>query len=193
MGQRLIVTVEKDAQEIAKLYYHWSAYSSASAEITADLIKYLDAHKDMDTRLACIRFAEEKGGCIRNGNEGTEFEAISEMFPNETFKEDGNRNFGLVALTKEGMKGLQDWSEGGVTIDLDNRTVLNWINWSFNNIDDIKAENEDFDENEIIISDVDICDYSFEDADYVYNICNEAEDKGNGYVKCGDVYYGMIY
>lgn len=193
MGQRLIITVEKDAKQIAKLYFHWSAYSSSSAMETADLIKYLDAHKDMDTRLACIRFAEEKGGCIDGGKESVEFKAISEMFPDETFKENGSRNNGLVALTEAGMSELQYWSDGDVTINLDNRTVLNWVNWSFKNVDDIKAENEDFDENLIIVSDIDICDYSFEDADYVYNICNEAEDKGNGYVKCGDVYYGMIY
>ena len=192
MGQRLVITVEKDAQEIAKLYYHWSAYSSPSASITADLIKYLDAHKDIDTRLACIRFAEEMGGCIRGGKESAEFKAISEMFPNETFKEDGDRNDGLVALTEEGMSELQYWSEGDVLLKLDYREVINRVNWSFDNIEDIKAEYEDFDESEVIVSDVDICDYSFDDADYVYGICYDAECN-NGFVKCDDVYYGIAY
>lgn len=127
MGQRLVVTVIKDSEEIAKLYYHWSAYTVSALEETARIIDcLLDEENDTaDLRLRLIRYVEGNGGCIQGGSESEEFERISQMYPGQKFSDDGSRNYGLIALSEEGMTSLQDWSEGDVYVDLDNETITN--------------------------------------------------------------------
>lgn len=184
MGQRLIITVEKDSKEIATLYFHWSAYTLSSIEETAALIGFLDAHKKMDTRLACIRFVEENGGCIDGGKGSSEFKAIQKMFPNETFKDDGNRNNGLVALTENGMSKMRSWSEGDVTINLDDRTVLNWVNWT-------TRDSSEYDKSKISSTKYDISDFSFDEIDDVYEVVDIASRLGLTLEHNG-VYYKLI-
>lgn len=54
MGQRLVVTVIKDSEEIAKLYYHWSAYTVSALCETARIIDCLLEMKMILTICACV-------------------------------------------------------------------------------------------------------------------------------------------
>lgn len=129
MGQRLVVTVNVKGEDIAKLYYHWSAYSISALAQTRDILNcLLDNDNEIeDLRLRLIRFVESEGGCIRGGGDSREFAAIQAMYPNEVFKTEGSRNDGLIALTEEGMDDLEGWSEGSVTIYLDDGIVWNSV------------------------------------------------------------------
>lgn len=121
MGQRLVISVDVMGDTIAKLYYHWSAYTESALYETQKVVDCIYNHEDetvKELQLRLIRLCEANGGGIRGDDEEQKY--IRNMFPNETFKTDGySRSYGLIALSKKGMQELQDWSEGDVTIDID--------------------------------------------------------------------------
>ncbi len=41
MGQRLVVTVNQYGKDIAKIYYHWSAYSLSALQEAREIINVL--------------------------------------------------------------------------------------------------------------------------------------------------------
>lgn len=139
MGQRLVITINQYGEDIAKLYYHWSAYSLSALQEARDIINVLydDENEEKDLRLRLIRFCENNGGGIDGGENSEEWKRITEMYPNEVFKKDNiSRNYGLIALSKEGMENIQTWSEGDIYINLDEDEVINYVNCYYEDIDD---------------------------------------------------------
>ena len=125
MGQRLVITIEKNEKSIAKIYYHWSAYTYSALLETRKVINCIYNHKDETEKemlLHLIRFCEANGGGIDLYE--SELKYIQAMYPNETFKtENCSRNEGLIALSEKGMAEMQSWSEGDVYIKLDDNSV----------------------------------------------------------------------
>lgn len=123
MGQRLVVTIERKEKEIAKLYFHWSAYTGDALYATRDIVHCIYNHKeetDREMLLRLIRFCEERGGGIDSGNKGLAWQYITTTYPGEKFKSDGiSRSDGLIALDEDTMEEMQRMSEGDVYIDLD--------------------------------------------------------------------------
>ncbi len=123
MGQRLVVTIERSQRPLARLYFHWSAYTGDALYATRDIVHCIYNHKDEtdeEMLLRLIRFCENRGGGIDSGDSGEAWKHITAMYPEEKFKADGiSRSDGLIALDKETMKEMQSWSEGDVYIDLD--------------------------------------------------------------------------
>ena len=129
MGQRLVITVQKNNEIIAGIYYHWSAYSLSALEETRRVLDCLldEENPIKDLRLRLIRFVETNGGVIDGGFTSDEFKRIREIYPHENFKTNGSRNDGLIALTKEGIADLESWSEGDILIDLDAQIIFNSV------------------------------------------------------------------
>lgn len=148
MGQRLIITVKQSGEDLAKIYYHWSAYTYSALLEAKDIIECIYNHegetiKEMQLRL--IKFIEDNGGGI--WGEESEFKYIQNLYPNEVFKTDGySRNKGLIALSKDGMKELQSWSEGDITIDVDTDTVENTVFGWYSNLSEYNEAREEWDE-----------------------------------------------
>ena len=157
MGQRLVVTVKTKGQDLAKIYYHWSAYTYSALLETRKIIDCIYNHNDETERelqLRLIRFCEENGGGITGTEEYNEHEHIQKLFPNETFKtDDYSRSNGLIAISEKGMAGLQYWSEGDVIINLDTDQVDFSVYYSYEYLDyyieERKEWDEDFDEEEM--------------------------------------------
>lgn len=142
MGQRLIITVKQNKEDVCKIYFHWSAYTYSALLETKKIIDCIYNHEDetvKEMQLRLIKFLEANGGGIRGDQ--YEFEYIQKMYPNETFKTDGySRSNGLIALSKTGMDELQYWSEGDIIIDVDEGIVENTV---FGWYDDIKEYNQE--------------------------------------------------
>ena len=190
MGQRLVVTVNIKGEDIAKLYYHWSAYSISALAQTREIVNcLLDSDNEIeDLRLRLIRFAESEGGCIQGCGDSKEFAAIQAMYPNEVFKTEGSRNDGLIALTEEGMNDLESWSEGSVTIYLDDGTVWN----SVFDMETIDEYNEWFEEDRSLEDfpelDIDLEEIPFDKLDEVI----DALDNLNGFAfRHNDMIFGL--
>ena len=152
MGQRLLVTVNSQEKDLCKMYFHWSAYTYSALLVTRDILNCIYNHEDeteKELQLRLIRFCEQYGGGIKNGKDSEEWEYIQSVYPNETFKADDiNRNYGLIALSEDGMEDLQNWSEGDVYIDLDkdeiNFCVCCWYESLDEYIEDRKEWDDEF-------------------------------------------------
>lgn len=186
MGQRLVITVKNNEKDLAKIYYHWSAYTMSALLEAKDVINCIYNHNDeteKELQLRLIRFLEARGG----GIDGTLLERsrIQEMFPSETFKTEGvNRNQGLIALSQEGMDDIQSWSEGDLDIIIDEDVIINsvfWGGYDFDEYKELAMENdEDFDPNTTIdsIPDIgyDLSEIDIEELDSVINALNTHRD-----------------
>ena len=155
MGQRLVVTVKRNEKEIAKIYYHWSAYTYSALYETRNVINCIYNHTDeteKELKLRLIRFCENNGGGI--DGVPSEFDYIRSLYPNEMFKDrDISRSNGLIALSEKCMHDMQGWSEGDVYIDLDTDQVDFCVYYSYENLEEYieerKSWDEDFDETEM--------------------------------------------
>lgn len=143
MGQRLAISVTDRGEEIAAIYYHWSAYTAASLSEIAQLIAFFRSHKydfglmaKEDAQLVVISAAEANESVLfeladgrkiveRNVHGGVDEDDLAyakTLFPGEAFSEDVNRNAGLVAITPENIARLHSYEEGTAEIDLTNQT-----------------------------------------------------------------------
>ena len=152
MGQRLVVTIERNDNALAKLYFHWSAYTGDALYVTRDIVHCIYNHKDETDRemlLRLIRFCEERGGGIDGGEGSDAWRYIVTTYPGEKFKSEGiSRNDGLIAIDEENMEFMQEMSEGDVYIDLDEDMVNFGVYAGYESLDEyleIMAEDEDFD------------------------------------------------
>lgn len=102
MGQRLVITVHAFDEDIATIYYHWSAYTTSALDEAQKIlknVKWEDTTSKDELILRIVRFMESNGGCI-DFEDKPEF---NKRFPNVEFKDDGSRNDGLVAISKQVM------------------------------------------------------------------------------------------
>lgn len=148
MGQRLVISVETKGEPIAKLYFHWSAYTSSALYETQDVVHCIYNHKDetiKELQLRLIRWCEENGGGIDGKTD--EFEYIQKMFPNETFETEGySRSNGLIALSEKNMQEMQYWSEGDVIIDLDEDLINFGVYAYYESLEEYIENRQDWDD-----------------------------------------------
>lgn len=174
MGQRLIVNVIKNEKRIAAMYFHWSAYTVSALCEAQKIIDAIDRHEQEDLRLCLIRYCEKNGGCIDGGKNSREFKAIQEMYPNETFKESGSRNEGLIALTEYGMDEIESWGEGDLAINLDDGYVYNYV-YGIDTLDEYNEwSEEDRKIEDFPLLDVNINMIKFEKLDDMIQLLNDA-------------------
>ena len=155
MGQRLVVSIEKNEKSIAKIYFHWSAYTISALYETQKIINCIYNHKDETEKemlLRLIRFCEENGGGI--DGVPSEFDYIRGLYPDEMFKDrDINRSYGLIALSEECMTNMQQWSEGDVYINLDTDKVDFCVYGGYESLEEYieerKSWDDEFDETEL--------------------------------------------
>ena len=179
MGQRLVVTVKNNGKDLAKIYFHWSAYTVSAlmeARRIVDCICEEDYKTEKELQLRLIHFCEENGGGIDGGSDSPEFKYIQNMFPNETFKSEGiNRTYGLIALSENGMNDLQNWSEGNLDIILDEDLIINYVYFGYDNFEEYKENRSDWDDDfdkDMKLEDVpdigyDLCEIGFDEIDDV--------------------------
>lgn len=188
MGQRLVVSIESIGECLAKIYYHWSAYTVSALYETQKIVDCIYNKKDEtkeELLLRLIRFCEANGGGI-DGNED-EFNYIKGLYPNQTFKKDGySRNNGLIALSKNGMEDLQGWSEGDVTINIDEDVVHCDVYNYYESLLEYNEERAEWDEdfkNGIPLKDVPDIGYDLANIDIEdIGAAIEALENANGYV-----------
>lgn len=211
MGQRLVITIENNKKSLAKGYYHWSGYTR-SGLITANMAiaafeKSLNRAMENITLLAItdktltpeiikdkielltacyMLFATDAG--MQMTGEKSEQDAFNEIFPNMNHSVGVNRNEGLVAITKEGMAGLQKWSEADVRINLDTKSVsVAGLFLGIDNNDDEEDENENEDE-EVMSIEGNLDEIPFEDLNqFVEKITTAINNKIYTFSNNGDM------
>lgn len=199
MGQRLVVTVNSQGQDLCKMYFHWSAYTRSALHEVNDILECIYNHEDeseRDLQLRLIRFCEENGGGIKNGKDSDEWKYIQSMYPNTIFKADDiSRNYGLIAISEEGMTDLQYWSEGDVFIDLDNEEVHFGVFSYYNSLESYIEERKDWDDDFEGIELGDIPDIGFDlgcfDVTDIGPVIAVLESVNDWVVRNGNEIYGL--
>lgn len=201
MGQRLVVTIERSEHPIAKLYFHWSAYTGDALYVTRDIVHCIYNHKDetdRDMLLRLIRFCEERGGCIDGGTDSEEAKYIMQLYPNEQFKETGSRSDGLIALSPEGMLDMQRNSEGDVYINLDEDTVDFCVYCGYDTLEEYIEERTSWDDDFEVMTIEEIPDLEYslgffdvKDIDALIAKFESIEDNQN-VIRCGSEIVELI-
>ena len=188
MGQRLVVTIERKDQELAKLYFHWSAYTGDALYVTRDIVHCIYNRKDetdIEMLLRLIRFCEERGGGIDGGEGSDAWKYIVTTYPGEKFKSEGiSRSDGLIAIDEETMEIMQDMSEGDVYINLDEDRVDFCVYAGYESLDEYL---------EIMEGDEDLEGLTLEDIPYIdhdlgYFDVNEIDSIIEAFEKTDDVH-----
>ena len=195
MGQRLVITVRKEQKDIAKIYFHCSGYSVSALEETRSLLEDIDTNEEdiKKLQLNIIRACESMGGGIDGGAGSEEFSYVCNMFPNVNFKEDPNRDFGLVALSENGMKEMQCWIDGNIVIDLDYNRIYNSVFYEYHSLEEYEAEtDQNADSVYCYESDIDIADFRVEYIDEVIDFISFVIRAGGIAKNCGS-YIDFIY
>lgn len=196
MGQRLVVSVKNHGKDLAKIYYHWSAYTVSALMEARNVVNCIYNHNDeteKELQLRLIRFCEENGGGIRAN--GKEFAYIQNMFPNETFRTgDYSRNNGLIALSEEGMDDLQSWSEGDIDIIIDEDVIINSVYWSYENFDAYKESMEELGGDVEELEDIEDIDYDLSEIDIedIDHVINALQHKNGFVVRHGKEIFELI-
>lgn len=189
MGQRLVVTIERKEEPLAKLYFHWSAYTGDALYVTRDIVHCIYNHKDETDRemlLRLIRFCEERGGGINGGVDGEAGKYIRATYPGEKFKsEEISRNDGIIAIDEETMERMQFYSEGDVYIKLDEDMVDFCVCAGYETLDEyLEIMGDDEDLEGLTLEDIPYIDhelgyFSINDIDAIIDAFEKTDDVHN--------------
>ena len=153
MGQRLVITIKNDKQNLAKAYYHWSGYTSSGLQISNMAIQHyteaiektaefctlqeisqkitktnhVKSDQSMDLLTACYMLFSTRAGLSNEYDTETtknpEIAAFTDAYPSVNYMIGVNRNEGIISITEKGMDHLQKWSEADVVIDIHNKII----------------------------------------------------------------------
>lgn len=192
MGQSLTIAIEANKETWCAIYYHWAGYTDSALAETKKIINciYNGKHETKEEiLLRLIHFIEDNGGCIR-GTMG-EHSYIQSLYPDEKFKENGNRSDGIIALSDEGITALKSWATSEVYIQVDDDMVDFCAYSGYENLEeyleDRKTWDDECDEKQFEnIPKLDCC-LGYFGIDEIDDVIEKIDSVGNEYViQCGD-------
>lgn len=118
-------------------------------------------------------------------------EAFKKKYPNETFKDNINRNYGLIAITNDGIEELEHWSQGNLTIDFDTEKVYNDVMFTYESDEEFKQDRLDagFEDDDIDVKN--IKQLLFDPTEVHFFALDSAIETLDGLQFCR--YFGQIY
>lgn len=142
MGQRLVITVHAFDEDIATIYYHWSAYTTSALQEAKDIIDNVDWFNSSNKDELILRITKHLESC-GGGVFVDDRKLFEEKYPDEKFDDDVSRNDGLIAISEETMERMQDWAQGDMTIDFDTEKVYNDVMFTYESDEEFKQDRED--------------------------------------------------
>lgn len=149
MGQRLVVTIKKNNEELAKIYYHWSAYSRSALHVAKALVDGAYENESIPVTAGelllkiCNRVITYGGGFGSTSEMEDAVRIIkkdcSNLFTHDCLRiwqekeKQKNRNLGLIAVSAKVKGEIQGYSEGDLLLDFDDEKVFNSVFSYFDN------------------------------------------------------------
>lgn len=172
MGQRLVITCKYQDQDIAVIYYHWSAYTVAALLEARELINSIGRCSSVEEyQKSLISYICNRGGGPDGGIGSKEWNYITNLYPNLSLTNHYiSRNNGLIAISDEGIKLLESAAESTLIIDFDNLTINNEC-WYCTNLFEYVDESLDGNDSDLYLPtlDIDLNNIDFNDLDAVIN------------------------
>ena len=180
MGQRLNLEIRKKDKVLANAYYHWSAYTQSSFNLTAEVVRFISANRSTikDDKLLAIRALEQTGAGIPDwtrGEESSELQRIHNIrkYSAVEFKRFIDRNEGIISVFPNTIQNTQEWAEGTSIIDIDTLDISFDVFGYYDSVNEIKEWNEDFKEEEAVVFNYDFDHLSLgELSDVVSSVCS---------------------
>lgn len=128
MGQRLNIEIMVDDKIVANSYYHWDGYSAPTVKHAYNIARFLKREKQLeqesDTQYA-VRILEHTGAGLL---QEIEIDYAINHYNITPKVVEGNRNSGLISVTKEGIEETESWQELGLTINLSDCIIdFGWL------------------------------------------------------------------
>lgn len=194
MGQRLNLEIKNNKEVLANCYFHWSGFSSSSLNLTKQVIEYVSTHEVSADVKGAIEVLEGIGASFNRFafDEAVKLGVISGTFEKYSLKRgvDIDRNNGLIAIDKKGMKETEDWEEGRVSINIEDKTFY-FKCYSENDYNDDEEIWERIKDLFLPITIKDrIWNISFDEIDYLIEQIDIAEDQYRGRFIINDLWCG---
>lgn len=173
MGQRLNIEIVEKGKCLANAYYHWSAYTTTSAELARQIIKHIPDVKEENNVLRAIRLLEVTGAKLMESEvEYAKTLGISNL------KTATSRNDGLISISKNGIDETRKWQEHALYIYLDENRMNFQVLWNQKQWDWEKSQREDYDNKDAKASDLTVYDIDFTDVkfDKIDDFCKFIEE-----------------
>lgn len=163
MGQRLNVEIWNNGKALANAYYHWSAYTGSSAEITNTALNYINSNPIQDDNylLYAIRILEATGAGLTKDE--VEYAKKISALDGATFAECNCRIEGLLAISKDGIQETRNWQEGTVFIFLDEKRISFRVFFTEKSWEWVKEQREYYGNQEASARDLDVVSFNFDD------------------------------
>lgn len=150
MGQRLVISVNRDSKRIATVYYHWSGYTVSALEEVLHLANIYNSHYEIMENLNNDEFVIQLAACIHGGGgfseESKKF--LEKKLSRNDLRLAENRNDGIFDVTEDGMADSDSWAEADASIDF-TRKVFSIegavLFFHENEFDEIYEMEDDFD------------------------------------------------
>lgn len=192
MGQRLVISIRKDGEELANAYHHWAGYTEDTMELVSKcLVGYEDYHnqvKGSDPMLQAFYMLSASGAGFTDGFCEEERAIAKEMYPTMAFNV-ADRNQGLISISKEEKEKAINISDAYVEIDIDRGIVdfsLACDNYG-DNPDGVKRDGGDLEN--IPVLDYDLNAIAFADWD---SFCDDLGMVHGFFLDRTDCYYETI-
>lgn len=175
MGQRLNLEIKQNGHTLANAYYHWSAYTYSSLELTNSVVSNLDKIKHEVDVIRAVRLLESTGAHLVE----EEIAYIQNGYGQEKFQIASSRNDGLIAVSPKGMEDTRKSEEGRVVIDLDEEKVYFNVYWYYEK-DEYLSEREVTEEEylKMPISSTDFSEIPFSDFPKVFTELTQYMENG---------------
>lgn len=119
MGQRLVISVNRDLKRIATVYYHWSGYTVSALEEVLHLANIYNSHYEIMENLNNDEFVIQLAAYI-HGDGGFSEESkkyLEKKLSRNDLRLVKSRNDGIFDVTEEGMADSDGWAEAFASID----------------------------------------------------------------------------
>ena len=163
MGQRLNLEIWNDGKVLANAYYHWSAYTSSSAELVSKALDYIQNNPDFASNdlLYAIRVLEATGAGLTTLDKN--YADTSARLGGNHFAECTGRNNGLISISEDGISETRFWSEGTVLIYLDERRLSFDVFFKMDALDWEKEQKEEYENKDANWLNLECVNFNFDD------------------------------
>jgi hypothetical protein len=122
MGQRLVIGFSIDGEEFCNAYFHWSGFTSASAETVNEIAANYALHiQEGDTEEEAVVNALYDFGAGMSGKETPE--NLAKISKKLKYVTATNRDDGLINLSQTNRANAWGWAEADIWLDVDDKSM----------------------------------------------------------------------
>lgn len=145
----LVILFALNNEFVSAIYYSDCGYSYSSLREVKYILQALKNYKTnkLDIQLGAIKYCENNGGGIFNGNFGDDYNYAVNNFKEIKFKKNNiDKYYGIISVTQNGIKELISNAKNIIILDFNSRIVTSDVIYTINddkiNLEDLYNSKE---------------------------------------------------